>query len=187
MSCTCNQNMKPKQPSNLYFYTISGNPVAVYATVNIKQDCSIPYWCNNLSAYNNSTPTGTISAGSLTGKILPINAKYSLNLLINDIQNNQLKSLDYYGTIFNLNGKIVRYDPCVMNANVSVVSKDFFVNTIKPIPNILTNDNNTSNKSAAPPPNYSAGDVIQELNKPVTVSVGLLLVLFGIGAVIGSK
>lgn len=187
MSCTCNQNITSKQPSNLYFYTVSGNPIAVYATVNTKQDCNIPYWCNNLSAYNNSTPTGTIPSNVLNGKILPVNAKYSLALLISDIQNNQLKPLDYYGVVFNLNGKIVKYDSCVMSANVNVVPKDTFVNQIKPIP-AKTNDNTQStNKEDASPSENTAGNAIADLNKPVTISVGLLLVLFGIGTVLGSK
>ena len=179
--------MKPKQPSNLYFYTISGNPIAIYAIVNSKQDCNIPYWCNTLSAYNNSTPTGNIPASSLNGKILPVNAKYSLNLLINDIQNNQLKSLDYYGTVFNVNGKIVQYDPCVMNANVKVIPKDSFVDQIHPTPANNNDNNNQSNNPATSAASQHAADALQDLNKPVTISVGLLLVLFGIGTVLGSK
>lgn len=187
MSCTCNQNITSKQPSNLYFYTVSGNPIAVYAIVNIKQNCNIPYWCNNLSAYNNSTPTGTILSSTLNGKILPVNAKYSLALLINDIQNNQLKPLDYYGIVFNLDGKIVKYDSCVMSANVNVVPQNAFVNQIKPIP-VKTNDNTqTENSPAASPSENTTGNAIQDLNKPVTISVGLLLVLFGIGTVLGAK
>lgn len=150
---------------------------ALYARITpLASGISVPYWCNNFSAYNNAPPTGAVSLSDpMFAKALPVNAKYSAGMMIQDITAGQPRPLDYYGTVFSAGGKIIQFDPGKMAAQV----------TLKPATDLTAADLN-----ATAPASGSASPVQQveqkALEHPV-ISVGILLALFGIATILSSK
>lgn len=156
---------------------MSNSQNILYANISLNKQVNVPYWCNTLSAYNDAPATGYLALTSyLFTQPLPINAKYSLRLMQNDLQNNEAKPLDYYGTVVHIGGKIIKYDPAVMTGQITSNTPN--PGTSLPPPGTQNTGNNGDLLSAAK-------DVASQ--HPIAVSAGLLLILFGIGSVLSSK
>lgn len=183
MSCLCRSNNISNSFSPDYFKNVGGKEMAIYAIIKPLKDCQVPYWCNTLSAYNNSPETGLISLSDpVFSKALPIQAKHSLGLIIDDIQNNVLKPLEYYGTVLLAGGKIVNYDPSVMTGSVNMILKnDFLSNAGAGSPSKETGSG-TQNTDSVPASDNLVNKAKEIAAQPV--NVGLLLMIFGISALI---
>lgn len=196
----CNAANKPAQPNPDYFHYVNGQDLAMYATVAPKSACSVPYWCNPISAYNSAPPTGYISLSTdlLSGK-LPIAAKYSLGLIVRDLQSGITRDPSYYGTVLQVEGKSIMYNPAVMTGSLSAVPADQFA------PPAAASTSTTAQGTATTPVPASgsatptgtpggttaqgivtaAEDIAQ--GHPLAVAGGLLLMLFGVATLAALK
>lgn len=197
-----NQNKTGVSPD--FFKNIGGQDMAIYAAVKALKNCQVPYWCKPISAYNNSTPTGYVCLSqALAQKVFPIYAKYSIDTIISDIHNNKLQPLQNYGTVLNANGKIIKYDPALMQGSINMVPKETFLSNIslpasagsspacKPC-SAASNDTQGPNNAGNGSGNSNTSQLINDAENaakehPIIASGGLLLVLFGIATLISSK
>lgn len=184
----CNTANKSTQPNPDYFHYVNGQDLAMYATVVPKSACSVPYWCNPISAYNSAPPTGYISLSPdlLAGK-LPIGAKYSLGLIFRDLKNGVTRDPSYYGTVLQLGGKSIMYNPAVMSGSLSAVPADQFTTAAPALPPATA----PASGSATPTGTTAQGivtaaeDIAQQ--HPLGVAGGLLLMLFGVATLAALK
>lgn len=165
------------------YHKLGNEKVAVYATIKPTKDVEVPYWCNTLSAYNDSPPTGYMSLKKVA-PILPVAAKYSLQKLVRDKQDNIEHPLEYYGTVLSSNGRIVKYDPDVMTGKVHIIPED----TVKAA---LLNPEQKTNTGIVPKDLLDKIKADAALAKsqaekhPLFAFSGVLMLLFGM-AVLGS-
>lgn len=184
--CKCKNIGSAQALSTDYFKNVGGKDMAVYATIQPTQDTAVPYWCKTTSAYDDANPTGYISLKDpVFAKALPVQAKHSLRLLIDDLNDGTKKPLDYYGTVLNIGGKVVKYDPNLMTGQVQMIPKEEFLQDAGAGSETGSGTLNTDNAPASGNILDQAKAVAEE--HPLAITGGLLLMLFGIATVISSK